>query len=429
MNILHLSKSDDRGAFLTAYRFHKQLGSAGFNSFMLVAKKTRKDTDITAVKINLLNKLYIRFFNMLTAILVKKKTNQRFSFYNYFEDFAYPVSALQKSLPFKPDIICVHWVTGYVNSRSLYLLQQTTGAPVVWRFNDMNAFTGGCHYNNTCNNYFSACGNCPALISPGPRDRSYNNLQEKIKWLSKTNITFVSSTSEIDGQLKSSAAARAAKTKLIMLSCSNTFAQQLTDKNEAAVSLGLPPNRKIIFFGAQSMFDARKGLKEFVSALKYCKESLAPALAAEILLVYATRDVEALDIDLGFETRRIPFLKTDGELAKIYRAATVFASTSIEDAGPMMLAESMLCGTPVVAYEIGLAKDAVINNVTGFMVPPVNVSKFAEALQKIIEMDGLAYQALSERCRVKALEIFDEQREMEAYRMLFTQLINDRTHV
>ena len=429
MNIVHLSKSDDRGAFIAAYRFHKQLLSSGLNSVLLVAKKTTKDTDVVEVKLTMFNKLYIRFFNFLSGILIKKKTNARFSFYNYFESFAYPVSALQNSLSFKPDIICVHWVTGFVNAKLVYKLQRITGAPLVWRFNDMNAFTGGCHYNNNCNNYFNACGNCPALYSSRHQDRSYRNLQTKIKWLSKTNVTFVSSTSEIDQQLKSSAVARHTKTKFIMLSCGNQFLQKGSVKNEAAISLGLQPNRKIIFFGAQSIFDPRKGFKEFVKALEMLKQSLPEKVAAEILLVYATNGSEHLETDLGFETIRIPFLKKDEELANAYRAATVFVSPSIEDAGPMMLAESMLCGTPVVAYKIGLAKDSVINNVTGFIVPPLNVSKFAQAIQQIIEMDAVAYQSLSERCSAKAAEIFNQQREMDEYKMLFTHLKNSKEHV
>jgi len=428
MNIVHLSTSDDRGAFIAAYRFHKQSVSGGHNSVLLVAKKNTKNTDVIEVRTSLSQKLYIRFYNFLSSLLVKKKTDLRFSFYNYFEDFAYPVSAVEKSLPFRPDIICVHWVTGFINTKVLHQLQANTGAPVVWRFNDMNAFTGGCHYNNGCNNYFTSCGNCPALYSSKGHDRSYRNLAEKIKWVSKTNITFVSSTSEIDQQLKNSAVSKHAKTKFIMLSCSNNFSQRLPDKNEAAVSLGLPPNRKIIFFGAQSIFDPRKGFKEFTSSLEILKRSLSKKTADEILLVYATSG-EDVKINLGFETRRIPFLKTDADLAIMYRAATVYVSPSLEEAGPMMLAESLLCGTPAVAYEIGLAKDVLINNVTGFIVPPLNVSKFAEALQQVVEMDDTAYQALSERCSAKAAEIFNEQREMNEYKMLFTQLKNSKEHV
>lgn len=429
MNIVHLSKSDDRGAFIAAYRFHKQVSSAGHNSVLVVAKKTTKDTDVIEVRVNFFEKLYIRFVNLISSTLIKKKTNPRFSFYNYFEKFAYPVAAIRKSFPFNPDIICVHWVSGFINARVLYQLHKKTGAHIIWRFNDMNAFTGGCHYNNNCNQYFNACGNCPALHSADIHDRSYRNLEQKIKYFSKTGITFISSTSEIDEQLKSSAVARHAQTKLIMLSCGNEFLYNRAGKNEAAFFLKLPPNRKIIFFGAQSVYDPRKGLRELIESLQILEQSISPELAARILIVYASSAEGDLKMDFGFETRRIPFLKNDEEMAMAYQAATVFVSPSIEDAGPMMLAESMLCGTPVVAYQIGLAKDALINNVTGFIVPPANVSKFAEAIQQIIEMDDIAYRALSQSCSSKAAEIFNEQREIDEYNMLFTHLKNEKQHV
>lgn len=162
--------------------------------------------------------------------------------------------------------------------------------------------------------------------------------------------------------------------------------------------------------------------------MEILKRLVSKKTAEELLLVYATAG-DYIEMNLGFETRRIPFLKTDAELAKIYRAATVFVSPSIEEAGPMMLAESLLCGTPAVAYEIGLAKDALINNVTGFIVPPLNVSKFAEAIQQVVEMDDTAYNKLCERCSAKAHEIFNQQREIDEYKMLFTHLKNRKEHV
>ena len=80
MNIVHLSKSDDRGAFIAAYRFHKQVSSAGHNSVLVVAKKTTKDTDVIEVRVNFFEKLYIRFVNLISSTLIKKKQIPDFLF-------------------------------------------------------------------------------------------------------------------------------------------------------------------------------------------------------------------------------------------------------------------------------------------------------------------------------------------------------------
>jgi glycosyltransferase involved in cell wall biosynthesis len=307
-----------------------------------------------------------------------------------------------------------------MTARNISELGAATGAPVYWRFNDMNAFTGGCHYNNGCLNYTTGCGNCPAFGSNRLADRSYKNYRQKIKWLGKTDITFISSTTQIDAELKSSLLAKYCKTKKILLSVDNLFFKPAA-KNEAAQLLGLPVNKRILFFGAQTMMDPRKGFKELLAALHQLKKMVSSQTAAEILLVYASKD-NIPEKEVPFTLVKLPFLQGDENMAKAYQAATVFLSPSIEDAGPMMLAEAMLCGTPVVAFETGLAKDAIINNLTGFMVAPANIDKFAEAIFTVLQMKPETYRSFSEKCSGTAGDIFSEIREFQEYRKLLTDV-------
>jgi len=43
---------------------------------------------------------------------------------------------------------------------------------MVWRLADMNAFTGGCHYDHDCGQLINRCGACPQLGSTDPEDLS-----------------------------------------------------------------------------------------------------------------------------------------------------------------------------------------------------------------------------------------------------------------
>jgi glycosyltransferase involved in cell wall biosynthesis len=412
MKIIHFSKSDDKGAFLAAYRFHQQLLEAGHTSVMLVAKKTKLEPQIIEVELNYLQKLKLLIIKLISKVLIKR-TIPLYAFYNYFEETTFPISAIKKALPFTPDVICIHWITGFVNTKTIYLLHKESNAPVFWRFNDFNAFTGGCHYVNNCINYTKSCGNCPAILSKRLKDRSYQNLQTKIKWLNKTNVTFVSSTTEIDEQLKSSIIAKFTKTQFIMLSC-NSNAFMPFNKNKAAKKLGLPENKKIIFFGAQNINDARKGFKELLLALNILKTKLSKIESTEILLAYASKN--KIDEDkLPFNCIRLPFFNSDKELAFAYQAATLFVSPSIQDAGPMMIVEAMYCGTPVVAFDIGLAKDAIVNNYTGYIAPMSNNEAFANGIYNLIKLNEGEYNAVSENCLKFANEKFDPKRELVEY--------------
>ena len=350
MNIIHFSKSDDRGAYITAYRFHSLLKEAGHTSAMLVEIKTKSDDDIIQFRLTFLEKA-LSYFHKLKRRIKSLQTTD----YLIDESIKLPTKYFIKNLPFTPDVIAIHWVSGFINFQNIYELSTVTKAPVIWRFNDMNALTGGCHYNKGCLHYTNGCGNCPILKNPSTNDLSFRNYQNKIKWFSKLDITLVSTTTQIDEELKSSLIAKYCKTEMIILSSYSKFFL-LADKNLAAESLQLPPNRKIIFFGAQNINDPRKGFKELLAALNILKKNISTETGSKILLVYASL-TEIDELTLPFKSIKLPFLKSEALLAKAYQAATVYVSPSIEDAGPMMILESMLCGTPTVAFSIGLAKD------------------------------------------------------------------------
>jgi glycosyltransferase involved in cell wall biosynthesis len=427
MKILHFNTYDVGGAARAVYRFHLALKEAGHESKILVLKKKgTEDHDVILFRLSATQRL-IHYWNELRRKVAKRNIKEEYNFFNVDERIGLSTPAFINNLPFKPDIICVHWVSGFMNAKNIGELSAATGAPAVWRFNDLNAFTGGCHYNNGCTNYFTGCGNCPALPAPSLRDRSWQNVQQKLNWLGKTNLCFVSSTTEIDEQLNSSAVAKVCKTRLIMLACDTKYFSP-ADKNKAAVDLGLPAGRKIIFFGANDLNDPRKGFTQLLQSLNLLKSMLSEELQKEVLLVFASKSKIA-SIAWPFDHIQLPFLHGEQQLAKAYQSATVFVSPSVEDAGPMMLLESMLCGTPVVAFAIGLAKDAVINNVTGFIVPPLDVNKFADSIKAIVQIPGNEYDSLADRCYNKAAELFSKQREIHEYEQLFGEITKNKKHV
>ena len=204
-----------------------------------------------------------------------------------------------------------------------------------------------------------------------------------------------------------------------MLACDSAYFAP-GDKNAAARDLKLPENKKIIFFGAQNMSDPRKGFKALMEALEHLKKMLPAAIAEKILLVYASKeDIET--VSFPFQHIRLPFLQGEEQLAKAYQVATVFVSPSLEDAGPMMIAEAMLCGTPVVAYDIGLARDAIVNGLTGFTIPKGEIVKFASCIRGILEMDPDNYDNMSKACSKNASVMFSVKREVEEYGALFRE--------
>jgi glycosyltransferase involved in cell wall biosynthesis len=84
----------------------------------------------------------------------------------------------------------------------------------------------------------------------------------------------------------------------------------------------------------------------------------------------------------------------DEELASIYEAADIFAMTSvnldrsIEGFGLVYL-EAAAHGLPVVAHDVGGVAEAVVDGVTGLLVPPERPLQLAAAFEKLIHDEAL----------------------------------------
>lgn len=82
----------------------------------------------------------------------------------------------------------------------------------------------------------------------------------------------------------------------------------------------------------------------------------------------------------------------DDELARIYEGADIFAMTSVtlarsvEGFGLVYL-EAAAHGLPVVAHDVGGVAEAVVDGVTGLLVPPDRPAQLAAAFEKLIH-DG-----------------------------------------
>jgi glycosyltransferase involved in cell wall biosynthesis len=73
-------------------------------------------------------------------------------------------------------------------------------------------------------------------------------------------------------------------------------------------------------------------------------------------------------------------IRDDARLALAYRASDLFVCPSVEDAGPMMIPESMLCGTPVAAFATGGAPDLIRTGETGYLARYKDSGDLAEGI-------------------------------------------------
>jgi glycosyltransferase involved in cell wall biosynthesis len=87
-----------------------------------------------------------------------------------------------------------------------------------------------------------------------------------------------------------------------------------------------------------------------------------------------------------------------------------------------MILESLLCGTPVIAYNIGLAPDAIQHEQNGFIYPLHGPGDLSDGMLKLIRASGEDYQGFCRNARTFAAEQFSHKREIQAYLDLFKKI-------
>jgi len=413
------------GGFDGAYRLHRNMRSAGIDSRMVVITKLGNDPFVADIlsQLTFTDKLRLRWCAVKDRYL-----RRRFKPFNYFIEINQERILARRLLAmhhFQPDVIIAHWVSNFVTAGTLRDLNSMTLAPILWYFMDMAPLTGGCHYAFDCAGYTKQCGNCPQLgAGKGTQDLSYRQWYSKWTNLQKTNITAVAASSWLQSQLEAGSVFRNKRHEKILLAVDPQIFCP-TPQEKAREQLNLPIDRKIIFFGANKLHEERKGIRYLLGALRLLHAMLGDnaALRDQVLVVIAGATEDMVELDIPFEYQYVGFLMGDVMLATGYQAADVFVNASIEDAGPMMINESMLCGTPVVSFEMGVAVDLVHADRTGYRARLKDEQDMAAGLRRILELNNEAYLRMRERCRNYGLQMCHPDVQVRAFETLCNQLI------
>jgi glycosyltransferase involved in cell wall biosynthesis len=421
MNILHLSTNDIGGAGKAAYRLHQNLLALGLNSEMMVMTRKTRNSDV----ISFCGEWsFSKIRSNVGKYLLKLRTDPKYYFQNHSISSFKKNTDLYSKLPFKPDIIVAHWISNFVTIENLYQLSLCTGAPVVWYLMDMAPLTGGCHYAWDCKGYMNQCGKCPALYSDQQYDLSHKNWQKKRDFAQKMHLIIVSATGWLTKQAKKATVFNGKRIEQIMLGVDAEIFKPVP-RDVARKKLKLPLEQKIVFFGAQSQ-EKRKGMSYLVEALRSLNKQLSTD-KERILFVTAGNisDIESFLIN-NFQHKHLGFLDGDKMLATVYQASDVFVCPSIEDSGPMMINESIMCGTPVVSFEMGVALDLVHTGKTGYRAELQNTVDLAKGIKYVLDLRSNEASNMSKQCRSIGTQLCHHQAQAEAFKKLFESLLNDK---
>jgi len=129
------------------------------------------------------------------------------------------------------------------------------------------------------------------------------------------------------------------------------------------------------------------------------------------------RDLKKMAIDLGIAAK-MRFLGLRHDVPDLLAASDLSVLPSHEEGFSNVILESMAAGLPVVATRVGGNPEAVVDGVTGWLVPPGNPAAMAE---KIIDLLGDPERAKrwGEQGRNRVKQDFSEERMVKGHLKLY----------
>jgi glycosyltransferase involved in cell wall biosynthesis len=327
-------------------------------------------------------------------------------------------SIVKQPLVANADIIHLHWTnSGFLSLTDLKELVDT-GKPIVWTLHDMWAFTGGCHYSGTCDNYLRECGNCPFLRDAGDNDISHTGWLRKAELFKNAkNITFVTCSQWLAGVAKQSSLIKDLRIEAIPNPIDiNIFSPK--DKAAARQKRGIDPSAKIILFGAANINDRRKGISYLVDALNILKADHPQSENIEIVIFGKNKHFDVTQ--LPFKVHELSLITSQDELAEIYSMADVFVTPSLEDNLPNTIMEALACGTPVVAFNTGGIPEMVDHQHNGYLAEFKKAADMAKGLYETLNSDAAK---LATNARQKVLDNYTNEIVARQYINLYQSII------
>lgn len=411
MKILIINTAENKGgAAVACNRLHEALLQNGVDSKMLVRQKSSADKTVFEFTNSTLRKKINLFFFFLELFILKffKKDGV---------DFSLPWfgPALHKHPLVKDaDIIHLHWVqNSFLTLRSLKKLQ-SLNKPIIWTLHDMWAFTGGCHYNVDCRKFETSCSECPQLKNTSIADFSKSTFKEKQLIYSTKNI-IVTPSNWLAKEAKISSLLRNNKVSVIPYNINFDLFKPI-EKNIAKENFGIDTTKKVILFVSMNIEDQRKGFEYFKKSIIELENTIENwTNDYEILAIGRNSDVKHFNTKIHYTGR----LSNIEKISMAYAAADVFVAPSTQDNLPNTVIESLACGTPVVAFNIGGMPDMIDSTINGYIAEFDNYKELSKGILYCISNN------LSDNARNSALSKFQSSEVAKSYVDLYKQALHE----
>jgi L-malate glycosyltransferase len=188
--------------------------------------------------------------------------------------------------------------------------------------------------------------------------------------------------------------------------------------------LGLPDDTPIV--GVVSRLTRLKGLEQFLEAAAIVR-SRVPTVHFLVVGETNPMDRQYLRSLQEYAARcgvaeHVTFTGLRSDVPAVLASLTISVMPSLNEALSNVVLESMAAGAPTVATRVGGTPEAVVDGVTGILVPPADSGALAEAIVHLLRNSELAAH-LGRAARLRIADHFSVRRMVRATEDLYTDLL------
>ena len=417
LKVLSVSTSDSLGgAGKAAYRIHQAVRELGVDCSMLVKHKGTCDPSVLSSDTFISQNALYKGFDWMRNKVQNRREHYLWGKYPDRQKFFLSDlrstdigHALQK---IDYDILHLHWV----NLRFLPLEQLPKDKPIVWTLHDSWPFCGVCHVPMDCKGYMDECGSCPLLGSSFSNDLSHRVWREKKRIFDKLDLHIVTPSQWMADNARRSSLFKGRDITVIP-NCIDTSLFYPKDRLKSYERFHLDPSKKHILFGAMSATrDPNKGLRFLLEALSGLDQSIKEMVDIVIL----GTDEPIGKLMHGFSTHDLGNLMDERDMIAAYSAADLTIVPSLSENLSCTIMESLSCGTPVVAFNIGGNGDMIEHKVNGYLAREKDSDSLSNGIAWILSQDR---DSLYESARSIVLEHYTPKKVGLQYLAKYNELI------
>jgi glycosyltransferase involved in cell wall biosynthesis len=412
MKIMMLSYSDHGGAGNAAQKIFSMLRKRKISTDLFVKKKINNTSKNFKLSINQsIKNSFVDILNYSSNMLL----NNNFTYRNSYRSLGWFGNIYSEIINnSKYDIVQLHWINNFLSIKDIGEIKK----PLIWRLSDMWPFSGSKHYSETGDQEY--VGDKISLLDKLNllNIDKFTQIQKIIYW--KKKIQLITPSHWLKKLVRSSNIMGHWPVEVIYTPIDHNVFKPIS-KCDLRKKYNISNDERVIIFGANQIFDKRKGLDKILDIFK---KKIIPN-NKYTLLVFGLGELPYQKIN-NLKIINLGYTSVTTKLIEFFNLADVMLIPSAIDNLPQIGLEAQSCGLPLIVFDNSGLSELVEHGRTGYLAENNSIKSLSFYI-KLFFNDHNKAKWLSKNARIRSKTIWSEDVIFEKYNKLYRKILKDIT--